>query len=779
MPENNTASPRQDLETTLSEQATQLRTAQRIARLGAYVLDVASGRWTSSEMLDDIFGIAADYDHSVDGWAALLHPDDRAAMQAYFAEHVVGRGQRFDREYRIVRLSDGAERWVHGCGELTLGPDGRPTHMIGTIQDCTERHQSEQALRAAHARLAEMFEGAHDAILLADASTGRILDANRAASRLLKRAKYEIIGLHQTDLHPPEVREFYRDRFVAQVEDATLVLQDTEVIDAQGHRIPVEIAASAVELPDGGRAIQGIFRDITQRKAAEAEILRREAHLTSVFRAVPVGISVVTDRTFLDVNPFMTQLTGYTAAELIGRSVRVLYPSDEEYDRIGQMAYTEIQDKGSCRIETTWRHKDGRLLEILLSAAQVVHEGRHVATTFAALDVTERRRLEAQLRQAQKMEAVGQLAGGVAHDFNNILTAMLLQLDYLREEPVLEGESREAVNDLLGQARRAADLTRQLLVFSRRQIMRKEPVDVNQVTTGVLRMLQRVLGENIEIRFRSAADAPWIEGDSGMLEQVLMNLCINARDAMPDGGRLEIATERVLLDARAAAAHAEARSGLFLKLTVTDTGTGIAEAILGRIFEPFFTTKEVGRGTGLGLSMVLGIVQQHLGWIDVQSTVGAGTTFSIHLPACATPDEGGIVHGESQATRRRGTETILVVEDESAVRRLLADLLRRLGYVVLEAANSQEALGLWDQHRTRIALVISDIVMPGSMSGLDLCEKLVGQNPGLRVIVLSGYNPDRVGNSPSRRANPFVHVAKPCDGAAIARIVGEMFEPRR
>ena len=765
------APPRKALETALSEHAAQLRTAQRVARLGAFVFDVATGHWTSSEMLDEIFGISGiEFDYSIEGWLSLIHPDDRAEMQGYLVETVIGRGERFDREYRIVRHRDGAERWVHGCGELTFTSDGRPAQMIGTIQDCTDRHCAEQALRAANTRLNEMFDGARDPILLADTDTGRILDANRAASVLFNRPKDAIVGMHQADLHPPDARDAYRQRFSSQLSDIAKVYSDTEIITSDGRRVPVEIAASLVPLSDGRQAVQGIFHDLTERKAAEAELLRREARLASVFRAVPVGLFVVAERRFLDASPYVEQLIGYKPQELRGQSVRMLYPSDEEYERIGREAYPQIRAHGECRLETVWCHKDGRVLDILLSAAAIDSEGDHGAITFAALDVTERRRLEAQLRHGQKMEAIGQLAGGVAHDFNNVLTAMLLQLGHLRSDPTLGPERLEAVEDVLRGAHRAADLTRQLLLFGRQQVMRRKALNLNQVIAGLLRMLHRVLGKNIEIQFRPGADEPWVDGDAGMLEQVLMNLCINARDAMPQGGTLVLVTQSVALEPGAIPPQAEARAGTFARLTVADTGTGIPEAILGRIFEPFFTTKDVGHGTGLGLATVLGIVQQHGGWIDVESTMQHGTTFTIHLPVCPAPANDPASPGTAQPGPGRGHETILVVEDEAAVRRPIASLLRRLGYVVLEAGDGAEALAVWSQHQAAIQLVISDVIMPGGMSGIELCQRLVAQRPGLRVIVLSGY-------APQADSHPrFTHVDKPCEGDALARVVRELLD---
>jgi CheY-like chemotaxis protein len=377
---------------------------------------------------------------------------------------------------------------------------------------------------------------------------------------------------------------------------------------------------------------------------------------------------------------------------------------------------------------------------LLASAARVEVSGQPMALLYLE-DVSALRRLEEQLRQAQKMEAIGQLAGGVAHDFNNILAAMLLQLGLLRLDANLTPDLAAALGQLEKGANRAAGLTRQLLTFSRRQLMKVKPLDLNELLADLLKMLRRLLGEHIDLMVQGETGPLWIEADAGMVEQVVMNLCVNARDAMPQGGRLTIKTESRTFETADAETRPEAQPGKFVCLTVADTGCGMDEATQARIFEPFFTTKDIGKGTGLGLATAYGIVRQHLGWIEVESKVGQGSMFRVFLPAQRMPPSGSPARSSPEAPLApRGRETILVVEDEESVRRLAVSCLQRLGYRVLEASNGVEALQRWNEVAGRIDLLLTDKVMPEGINGLELAERLRAMNRRLKVIISSGYS---------------------------------------
>jgi PAS domain S-box-containing protein len=364
----------------------------------------------------------------------------------------------------------------------------------------------------------------------------------------------------------------------------------------------------------------------------------------------------------------------------------------------------------------------------------------------ALIGQVERRHLEDQLRQAQKLEAIGQLAGGIAHDFNNILTVILGKATPIAEDSRLPADVREASADVVRSGERAAALTRQLLAFSRRQAMQTRVVDLNAVVADIARMLPRVVGEDVSIRFLYGAGPVQVLADAGMIDQVLLNLAVNARDAMRGGGQLTVETSRLDVDEAAAARRAGARPGAFACLLVRDTGSGISADHLPHIFEPFFTTKDVGKGTGLGLATTYGIVQQHEGWIEVESDVGVGTTFRVFLPLTTTPELMEVKDPRDATPARvshpRGSETILVVEDEDAVRELVLDVLVRSGYTVLSASNGRQALGVWRSHGAGIDLLLTDVVMPGGMNGFELARRLRLENPGLAVVFTSGYSAD-------------------------------------
>ena len=391
-----------------------------------------------------------------------------------------------------------------------------------------------------------------------------------------------------------------------------------------------------------------------------------------------------------------------------------------------------------------------------------------------ASEISERLNLEAQLRHSVKMEAVGQLAAGVAHDFNNILTVIQghanLLLDALKQNP----DYQKPLNQICHSADKAGSLIRQLLMFSRKQVMQSRHIDLNEAIRNTTRMLQRMMGEDIAVEVIEHMGLPSIYADAGMIEQVLVNLAVNARDAMRRGGKLMIATSVEAFNETAAVLNPEARAGEFVCLTVADTGSGMDQITLNRIFEPFFTTKEVGKGTGLGLATVYGIVKQHHGWIEVDSTQGAGTMFKIYFPSTiklAQPLSGA----DSQEKISGGTETILVVEDEPALRELVTEILSLYGYKVLAASSGVEALKVWEKHSEHIDLLLTDMVMPDGISGRELGERLSKQAPSLKIVYTSGYSPGMSGKD-FALLEGFNFLPKPYPPTRLAEVVRECLD---
>jgi signal transduction histidine kinase/CheY-like chemotaxis protein len=417
-----------------------------------------------------------------------------------------------------------------------------------------------------------------------------------------------------------------------------------------------------------------------------------------------------------------------------------------------------------------WRHrkKDGRLSEMEITSHPVTIAGRE-AWLALAMDVTERLNLEAQFRQSQKMESVGQLAGGIAHDFNNLLTVINGHAGLLLATEELSPRVADRIKEICEAAKRAADLTRQLLTFSRKQVLQPQVVDLNEVVNNVSKMLRRILGEDIALEVTFSPNLPCVKADLGMLEQVLLNLAVNSRDAMPRGGQLRLATESIMVDDAAVKKNPEAVIGRYVCLGIADTGCGISPENLPRIFEPFFTTKELDRGTGLGLATVYGIVKQHQGWIEVTSQPQIGTTFKIFLPA-THEKSGSVTMPSGDARVIGGTETILVVEDEAPLLKLIHHILESHGYEVLGCGNGNTALELWEQHRAKIDLLFTDMILPDGMAGPELAQILQASKPSLKVIYTSGYDTGKLTQAPALREG-LNFIQKPFHARKLAETV--------
>ncbi len=538
---------------------------------------------------------------------------------------------------------------------------------------------------------------------------------------------------------------------------------------------------------DLSRLVPAIERELReangrrQRRRTEQALAASEERLRLVLEQSPDAIATLSsDGRIVDWNAQAARLFGRSRGEALGHdfSAHVLSPrwrDGFEAARIEHFHGTRAVFglKRPCEVDAL--HRDGRMIPIELTAVPVP-SGSGLWFCVFMRDLTERRvadaariNLEVQLRQSQKMEAVGKLAGGIAHDFNNLLTVIQGQA-LLLESGLLPPDDRPAAVDAIVQASgKAAELTRQLLTFSRRRAVRLAPVDLNTVVVDLGKLLRRLIGEDIELRTHLAPGAVAIEADSSMMEQVLMNLAVNARDAMPEGGLLLVSTTVVQATPPASALAAGSGHGPFARLTVQDAGTGISPELLPHIFEPFFTTKDTSRSSGLGLATVFGIVEQHRGWVEVASEPGQGTTFHVYLPwlhdaALPVADEG--LH----QSLPRGDECVMVVEDELAVREMVRDVLVRQGFEIVEAESAREALALWAVHGERIRLVLTDIMMPGGMTGIDLVTHLRQRRPRLKAVFTSGCLDDLDADS---RAEAHTFIAKPYRPAALVRLVRE------
>ncbi len=527
----------------------------------------------------------------------------------------------------------------------------------------------------------------------------------------------------------------------------------------------------AVLRRENERLERGIAERTRELMQSESALRASEEKMSKAFHTQPDAISItrLSDGAYLEINSSFTQITGYAAADVLGpeRSTQAGDVWADPADRERLLA--ELRERGEVKgFEANFRRKDGRVFAGALSA-RVLDLGGVPCLLAITRDVTARKHLEEQLRQAQKMEAIGQLAGGVAHDYNNILTSTLMQLGLLLESSEHTEGTRAALRELEKDANRAASLTRQLLTFSRRQMMRVDAIDLNPMLENLFNMLRRLLGENIQLEFRRSPAPITIQGDVGMIEQVVTNLCVNARDAMsPAGGRLEIETSLRQVAEAEAAANPDAHAGLFACLAISDTGCGMAPAALQHLFEPFYTTKELGRGTGLGLATIYGIARQHRGWIEVTSAIGRGSTFRVFLPALAAPPAAK--QPPARPPDRGGRETILLVEDEAPVRRTVQRALIRSGYRVLDAEDGEAAICRWDEHGGQIDLLLSDMVMPKGLTGLDLAKRFRQERPELKVVVTSGYSVDlRKAGVPSDPSTAYL--AKPFELAVLAATV--------
>jgi len=533
------------------------------------------------------------------------------------------------------------------------------------------------------------------------------------------------------------------------------------------------LKAHLVRLGPAVRSALEMCKSRAERAAAEAALRANEQRFRALVEHSWDAVALFgPDAAILYGSPATTRILGYDLDEFVGRNALELIHHEDRDAVVGHLTEVMANPRGRVNVAARVLHKDGswRYLEGVLT--NLLDDPSVGAIVNNYRDATERRSLEQQVIQAQKMEAVGRLAGGVAHDFNNILTAIGGYTDLLLADLPPDDPRRQDVDEIHRAADRAAALTQQLLAFSRRQVLQPKVIDLNALVSNVENLLRRLIGEDVLLATTLAGDVGRVRADPGQLEQVIVNLAVNARDAMPAGGRLTIETHNMDLDAAYAAEHQTVVPGPYVVIAVSDTGTGMSAETQSHMFEPFFTTKEVGKGTGLGLATVYGIVKQSGGSIWVYSELGHGTTLKVYLPRVDEPAEPLAPSTPADAESLRGTETILLVEDEPAVRAVARQILTRQGYVVLEAPDGQTALAMVDAGGPRVDLVLTDVVMPG-MSGRSLADRLASHCPGLRVLYMSGYTDDAIVRHGMLEPG-LAYLQKPFRPDALARKVREV-----
>ena len=719
---------------------------------------------------------------------------ERAAGEPERALEMAAANGRFVRETHL-KVRDGQGYWAASTISAIRDESGVLIGFGVETRDITERKEAEQRL----VLLATVFDHSPDGILVMDRE-GRIVNANRRLEAIFGYPRRALVGETIESLMP----ERFRGRHVGHRHgffQAPHVREMGHGLELYGQRVdgsefPVDILLGVMPQRGGTYAI-AIVRDITEQKAAAAaiaesrrqqtileeservaDVLRQTSDtLSTIIEASPLAICALDrDDKVVTWNSAAERVYGVSAAHILGRRLEEFDGSADIPDTIGTAALKEMVVREGAVHDIAYRRRrpDGSEVQLLSSGA-LLHDAQDQPNgmVFITDDVTRRKVIEEQLRQAQKMEAVGQLTGGMAHDFNNLLGVVIGNLDLVR--PLVEKipDADELVGESLDAALRGAELTRRLLAFSRRQPLEPKRVAINDLVSGMVKLLERTLGEDIEIALSLADDLWPAVVDPSQLEASLANLATNARDAMPFGGRLMITTGNRTLDKDYAAGHTEVRPGDYAMIEVSDTGTGMSPEVIARIFEPFYTTKERGKGTGLGLSMVFGFMKQSGGHINVYSERGVGTSFRLYLPRSVAPVELAANAAQASAARSAG-ETVLAVEDNPALRKVVVRQLRELGYQVLEASSADAALAVLE--REKVDLLFTDVVMPGAMDGFGLAHRVLVFWPHLKVVLTSGFPEAKMAGNLGYLPPSVRLLSKPYRKEALARQLREALD---
>ena len=703
---------------------------------------------------------------------ALTHPDDIEQSKELRGNLVEGQFPSFKFEKRYLRR-DGTPVWMEVVAAPVRDPQGAVVNVVTQLQDVTARRESELALRASEERFRTLFESSPNGMDIVDRD-GRIILTNAALEEMLGYDKGELAELTFRDLtHPDDLEEDARLTAELFAGERTFYECEKRYLRKDGSEVWVHLTVFALPDPTGATELSiGSREDITERKRNEAALARSEARARAMLdTAMDAIVTVDSAGVILEFNRAAEEMFGRAYADVIGKPMNdMLIPrSHLEAQHERYLSTGDATQFG--RREIAALRADGTEFPVEIALAQSNFDDGPIFTGFLR-DLSEQKALQAQLIQSQKVEAVGQLAGGIAHDFNNLLTAISSYADLAEGAlgAVSDPRLAESVSGIRSAADQAARLTQQLLAFSRQQVLNPEVLHPNEVVEEHVPMLRRLLGEEIDVQLSLEPELGAAEIDPGLLGQVLMNLAVNARDAMPEGGVLTISTENVAL--RDAPMIGMPGNGPHVMLSVTDTGVGIDDATLTRIFEPFFTTKEPGKGTGLGLATVLGIIEQSGGRMAVASELGRGTTFMVYLPRVEDAVGVRVPTQVMREDRPPGYQRILLVEDNEVVRGPVTQLLEELGYDVLSAESPSEALEL-SADGDPIDLLLTDVVMP-EMNGRQLAELLREKRPELRVLFMSGYTDDSV-IARGVIDHQMKFLQKPFGADQLAQAVAELF----
>lgn len=740
------------------EQASdRMRLALASAEVGVWDWNVKTNRVDWSGEVEPIFGLGpGEFARTFEAYVSMIHPEDRTRVLEVIEATVEGGSDDYAMEHRLRQEPGKPARWIFARGRVYRDNQGRALHMTGTVIDATPRKRAEESLRRAEELFRDIVDDQEEMIVrwLPD---GTRTFVNRAYCRAFGGEAADFIGTSFLPLVAEPDRQAVLDKVAALTPSAPVATHTHQSI-LPGGEVGWQEWTDRGRFDESGRLIelQSVGRDVTERKRAEQSLAASELLLRLFIRHTPAAVAMFdTEVRYLQWSERWQSDYQLQGQDLAGRSHYEIFPEiGSEWKAIHQRALggsVESADEDLfIRADGTkewlqwevrpWFRTDGSIGGIIMFT-QVITRRKEMEEAL--------KQSEESLRQAQKFEAIGQLAGGIAHDFNNLLAAILLQAHSNMRTPGLDEKNREGLGQIVEAAERGANLTRQLLQFSRKQVMQCTWLDLNKVTSDLSKMLQRVMRADVEMRLDLFSRPLPVFADAVMIDQILMNLALNARDAMPNGGRLLIELSEIQLTSDDLAAFSGTEPGVFACLSVTDSGQGIDPENLDRIFEPFFTTKEAGRGTGLGLATVFGIVRQHKGALFVDSSLGKGTTFRIAFPtnAQATVGSTKLPAPESGSAQQARGEPILVVEDDTAVRDSLRGLLLQEGYQVFAVADAGEALLAWERIGSDVRLLITDMVIPGGLSGRDLAQRFQSLSPNLKVILTSGYSPDVFGQA--------------------------------